>query len=130
MFSFVIISNNPDIADFIKDSFLSIGELYFESDDRIVVRDKNDDWIAFQPILDPSDDYELDELEAIREKIHNPKFYLMEGRVSEFKIENRFFAALKIFDNTIVDNDHGAILNLQEIKDRIELGMEWLKSRS
>jgi hypothetical protein len=49
-----------------------------------------DGWIAFQPINDIQYDYEINEIEEIKNEIKSPKFFLIEGRNGEINFSNRF----------------------------------------
>lgn len=130
MFSFLIISGNSSIFYLVRSALSKIGQVSPEADGRIVARDENGDWIAFQPILNISDDYEEGEMGAVLKMIENPSFYLIEGRWSESRLENKLLIELNDCGSVAIDNDHGAILSLHDVKERIDSGVEWLRSSS
>ncbi len=129
MFSFLIISNIDDISVNVYQAFSKIGVPEKQMAGRFVVEDLNgmkDGWIAFQPIENTQYDYEIEELEEIKKKIANPSFYLIEGRNGTVNFSNRFIQEFNPSGNVLIDNDHGMIVGLMEVKKRIESGEDWL----
>jgi hypothetical protein len=133
MFSFLIISNIENLSDNVYQVFSQIGAAKKESEGRLIVESSagmKDGWIAFQPIENIQYDYEIDELEKIKNQINNPSFYLIEGRNGIVDFSNNFIQKFNPLGNVLIDNDHGMIVKLVEIKRKIELKEDWLCSSS
>lgn len=133
MFSFLIISNIENLSDNVYQVFSQIGAAKKESEGRLIVESSagmKDGWIAFQPIENIQYDYEIDELEKIKNQIKNPSFYLIEGRNGIVDFSNKFIQKFNPLGNVLIDNDHGMIVELVEIKRKIELKEDWLRSSS
>ncbi len=133
MFSFLIISNIENLSDNVYQVFSQIGAAKKESEGRLIVESSagmKDGWIAFQPIENIQYDYEIDELEKIKNQIKNPSFYLIEGRNGIVDFSNNFIQKFNPLGNVLIDNDHGMIVKLVEIKRKIELKEDWLCSSS
>jgi len=129
MFTFLIISDFDRIADSAYQAFSEIGAPRRESDKRFVVESPNGmegGWIAFQPIDNAQYDYEMDELKEIKSRIKNPSFFLVEGRDGEKKFSTIFIQKFSPPDKVLIDNDHGLIADLMEIKKKTESGADWL----
>lgn len=129
MFTFLIISDFDRIADNVYQVFTAIGSPRNETNGRIVVespRGMEGGWIAFQPIENVQYDYEVDELEAIKSRIKNPSFFLIEGRDGEGKFSAAFIQKFCSPGTVLIDNDHGVIADLVDIKEKVESGMDWL----
>lgn len=129
MFTFLIISDFDRITDSVYQAFAAIGTPRSEPDKRFVVESSTGmegGWIAFQPIEDVQYDYGMDELEEIKSRIKNPSFFLVEGRDGEDKFSTIFIQKFSPPDKVLIDNDHGLIADLMEIKAKIESGADWL----
>ena len=129
MFTFLIISETKNISTNIYQAFSKIGVPEQESGGRFIVESPNgmkDGWIAFQPIIDIQHDYEADELAEIEKKVKNPSFFLIEGRNGTINFSDKFILEFNLAGKTMIDNDHGIISELSDIKDKIRSGEDWL----
>lgn len=129
MFTFLVISDFDRIADNVYQVFAAIGTPRNEINGRLLVESPegmDGGWIAFQPIEDVQYDYELDELEAIKSRIKNPSFFLIEGRDGEGNFSAAFIQKFFPPGIVLIDNDHGLIADLAEIKEKVESGADWL----
>ena len=129
MFTFLIISDFDRIAENVYQVFTEIGTPRYETNGRLLIESSTGmegGWIAFQPIENIQDDYEMDELAAIKGRIRNPSFFLIEGRDGEDKFSTAFIRKFCPPGRVLIDNDHGVIADLVEIKERIESGTNWL----
>jgi hypothetical protein len=133
VFNFLIISNAREIPTSVYRALSSIGSPREETGGRFIVENidgMKNGWIAFQPIEDVQFDYEMEEIEKIREIIENPSFYLIEGRNGEINFANHFIEKFNHPGKILIDNDHGLIADLNQIKRKIKLGKDWLHSSS
>ena len=129
VFSFLIISDFDRIYAGVYQAFCAIGTPKEELGGRLLVESVSgmkDGWIAFQPIENIQYDYEIDELEAIKKRIANPSFYLIEGRNGAVDFCNKFIQEFYPSGKVLIDNDHGMIAGLEEVKEKIKLGEDWL----
>jgi len=129
MFSFLIISDGVDISSNVYQAFSLIGSPRKETGGRFVVESiggMRDGWIAFQPIEDGQHDYEMEELDEIKKTVKNPSFYLIEGRNGVINFANEFIKKFSYSGNILIDNDHGLIADLTQIKINAELKKDWL----
>jgi len=133
MFNFLIISDTSDTPSSVYRAFSSIGIPRKEAEGRFIVESTGgmkDGWIAFQPIEDAQHDYETEELEAIRKTVKNPSFYLIEGRNGKVNFADEFIKKFTHSGKILIDNDHGLIADLVQVKKSIESGKNWLYSSS
>jgi len=129
MFSFIVISDLDNIFDRVFQAFSQIGSPRREAGGRLIVESSEgmkDGWIAFQPIESIQYDYEVDELKKIKHTISNPSFYLIEGRNGVVNFSNNFIQKLNPSGIILIDNDHGVIADLLEVKEKIKSGKDWL----
>lgn len=131
MFSFIIISDADRLYASVYRAFCAVGTPEEVLAERLQVESATgmkDGWIAFQPIKDIQYDYEDDELEKIKKKILDPSFYLIEGRNGVVNLSNKFIQEFNPSGKVLIDNDHGMITGLEEVKRKIILGEDWLHS--
>ena len=129
MFSFIVISDADRLYASVYKVFCAVGTPEEVLDGRLQVESATgmkDGWIAFQPIKDIQYDYEADELEEIKKKISDPSFYLIEGRNGVVNLCNKFIQEFNPSGKVLIDNDHGMITSLEEVKGKIKLGEDWL----
>jgi hypothetical protein len=129
MFTFLIISDADSISASAYQAFSAIGNPEENTRGRLVVESANgmkDGWIAFQPIENIQYDYETEELEEIKTLISNPSFYLIEGRNGVVNFSNVFIQNFSPSGKVLIDNDHGMIADLAEVKGKIQSGEDWL----
>lgn len=132
MFTFLIISNVENISACVHKAFSAIGTpevkggwLFVEGEGGM-----NDGWIAFEPMGSVEYDFEIDELDEINRRVENPLFYLIEGRNGVVSFSNRFIQEFDPLGKVLIDNDHGMIEDLIDVKRRIKSGEDWLHSSS
>jgi len=129
MFTFILISNAGNIFSTVHQTFSEIGSPKNEAGGRIFVETSNgmkDGWIAFQPIENIQYDYESKEIEYINNLIKNPSYYLIEGRNGNINTSNIFIKKISPLGETLIDNDHGMIVDLAEVKRHVESEKDWL----
>jgi len=129
MFTFLIISGDQNIAADVHQVFSTLGVPKQEPGGRFVVESASgmkDGWIAFQPIIDIQHDYDANELVEIGKKIKNPSFFLIEGRNGTVNFSNKFILGFNPVGKVMIDNDHGIIAELLDIKEKIRSGEDWL----
>jgi hypothetical protein len=129
MFRFLLISDINNISTSVYQAFSALGVPEKQMEDGLFVESESGmekGWIAFQPIKDAQYDYEINELEEIKNRISNPSFYLIEGRNGVINFSNDFIKNFVPSGRVFIDNDHGMIADLVEVKGKIEAGEDWL----
>jgi hypothetical protein len=123
MKSIVLIFDKEPILKFIAADYHRVGVLELQTDERMVITCRNG-YFIFN--IDPHaiEEFDASELEIIHASIRSPRFVHL-----EFTDENTVELALSELRPqglVLVDNDHGLISSLIEIKRRIETNENWL----
>jgi hypothetical protein len=120
--SVILISDKPfNLAAFGK-ACEANGRAYLQSDRRLVVEG---DWGWFALDCDQSlrADFDDEELAMLGRLIREPIF----GQLS-YRPNHAADMAIKLLplgDSVLVDNDHGLVLPVGEVRQRIQSGCEW-----
>jgi hypothetical protein len=129
MFTFLLISGAQNIAADIYKALSAIGVPQKKPDGRFFIENPHGmehGWIASRPLIDIQNDYEEDELVEIKKEIENPSFFMIEGRNAIINYSNEFILRFNSDGKTMIDNDHGIIVELSYIKEKIRAGEDWL----
>jgi hypothetical protein len=130
MFSFVLIFGDQDGEQRIRRSLESLGRVQEESGGRFVATaagGPEDGWIAYQPLSTIEDDFERQEIDALKRSIPVPKFALIEGRDEPKAIfSSSFIIGLSMQGTALVDNDHGMVATLEVVQRLAQSGVQWL----
>jgi hypothetical protein len=120
--SVILISIRPlDLVEFGR-ACESSGRVDCQSDHRLVVEG---DWGWFALDVDQSlrNDFDDTELAKVRQLIREPIFG--ELSYSDNRVVDLSIKLLPLADDVLVDNDHGVVLPVGEIRRRIKSGREW-----
>lgn len=131
MFSFIVISDVDRLYASVFQAFCAIGTPEEVQNGRLQVEvesEMKNGWIAFQPIDNVGFDYEVDEIKEIRKIIADPYFYLIEGRNGVVNVCDLFINEFCPSGEVLIDNDHGMIVGLEEVKEKARLGEDWIHS--
>jgi len=127
MKSYIIISQ--DTLDFSKIvNFLAIhGDTYFSSENRLVCEGDNA-WSAIEKSEHVRKEYSETEIEFIERIIPSPNFYIIE--FSTHFHANLYLKFIKDNGPFVIDNDHGALLNYEDIIRLNQSGLDWTEYRA
>jgi hypothetical protein len=122
MKSITIITDTPLELAALAESYKYAGQVRTESGKRMIV-EGDWGWFAFAIDEPPIDDFEASELHEVKSRISRPSFSLLEFR-------NTASAEIAILGlpsgrEIVIDNDHGLIVPIEEIRRRIREGSEW-----
>ena len=96
----------------IEDLFIAIGGQ--KQGGRRIMLEKSNSWLSIDKLSKPFCDYDELERETILSLIDNPTALLIEWRNDE--ILQDIFEKLSLDNNIVVDNDHGLICTLLDLK--------------
>lgn len=98
-------------------------DLAGRQNDRLLAED-GDHWIAARRCDALRDEYDELEMDIILSLFPDPSFVVVEGR--GLKLLNQVFLAADDTLDVLVDNDHGLICPVAEIRRRITEGRIWI----
>jgi hypothetical protein len=116
-----LLENFPNV---IRQPFV---DLAGRQDERLLAED-GDHWLAARRCDALRDEYDELEMDIILPLFPDPSFVVVEGR--GFKLLNQMFLAADDDLDVLVDNDHGLICPVAEIKRRIADGRIWIYEAS
>lgn len=125
MYTFIIIFNSAENIEYVNLFPENMKSFVRKEDDgRLILENKND-WIAINEVPYLLNDYDEKELEFIRSQgFVKPVFLLVEGKGEDFV--NYFVTNINNSLNLLIDNDHGVVRSIKEIKSLIETGYNWI----
>jgi hypothetical protein len=135
MLTLVLIST-PDVAQQLPEALLAnfpnvtrqpFVDLAGRQTDRLLAED-GDRWLAARRCDALRDEYDELEMDIILPSFPDPSFVVVEGR--GFKLLNQMFLAADDALDVLVDNDHGLICPVAEVKRRIMDGRIWIYEAS
>jgi hypothetical protein len=127
MFTYILVaslSSRPSTFSLIK----GMGNAHAEAGDRYAVHapgGMNDGWMAVEYLGAQVIGYDEDELADIKRLISDPCFFLVEGRDGAVNYSDNFIMQIDGSLGLLVDNDHGVIDSLADIKEKIANGIQW-----
>lgn len=124
MKSVVLISSCRIRIDDAAGVFKAVGSVYIEPSERVVVEG---DWGWFAIGLDESgDSFSGEETSNLEKILKTPFFAQLEYRNSASV--NLAIEHMPAAGEILIDNDHGALRPIEEIREMIQRGMEWQTS--
>jgi hypothetical protein len=123
MKSVILISDRPVDLRKIAEDYESLGSVDAQSSLRLVI-EGNWGWFAFNLEADLEDEIGEAEVTTIRQSINNPSYVQLEfSSACAVNIAISKFIPRGLI---LVDNDHGMLWSLEEVKRRIETNEDWL----
>jgi hypothetical protein len=110
-------------TNFAKVSRRPLVDLTGQTIDRLVVEEE-EQWLAIRRCDEIRDEYDEFETDVIRSHFTAPCFVVVEGR--GLGLANRMFREVDGALNFLVDNDHGLLCPVEDIKRRIDEGKGWV----
>jgi hypothetical protein len=130
MLTFVLISDFstaerlPEalLANFTNVARQPFVDIWGQCNERLVT-EQGSHWLAARRCDEIQSEYDEAEMEIIRPAYPEPSFVVVEGR--GLKLANRMFLEVDDDLDFLIDNDHGLICPVAEIKRRISEGRSW-----
>lgn len=123
MKSVILISDSPVDLRKIAEDYESFGSVDAQTSLRLVI-EGNWGWFAFNLETNLEDEINDAELTTFRHFINNPSYIQLEfSSVCAVNVAISKFTPRGLI---LVDNDHGMICSLEEVKRRIESYEDWL----
>jgi hypothetical protein len=128
----LIFISTPDVAQRLPEALLAnfpnvarqpFVDLTGREDERLLVED-GDHWLAARRCDALRNEYDELEMDLILPLFPDPSFVVVEGR--GLKLLNQMFLAAEDSLDVLVDNDHGLICPIAEIKRRIADDRIWI----
>ncbi|WP_131667651.1 hypothetical protein [Psychrobacter pygoscelis] len=130
MLSFIMISDES-LESLIYHCFSTLGTVQHQGDGSFYVQycdDISKGQLFYIPSEDLYQDYE-EEIVEIKKYIKKPFFHLLEFRNGDVNIADIFISKLSALSNIIIDNNHGEIMSLEDCKDRVLRGEDFMLSK-
>jgi hypothetical protein len=135
MLTFILISD-PSTAERLPEALLGsfprvtrqpFIDLLGQTNDRLVAEEGNQ-WLGARRCDAIGEEYDDAEMDVIRPFFSKPSFVVVEGR--GLGLVNRMFLGVDDGLSFLVDNDHGLICPVAEIKRRVNEGRSWIYETS
>lgn len=97
------------------ETWMTLMKGYISDEGQFIV-ETSDSWISIIRYDEVLDDYEEDEKELVRNLIRDPIPYLIEWRGDE--LLKQFVDKFPLNSGGVIDNDHGLICNISELKEK------------
>lgn len=122
MITFIcIVEKNPN-KDWLKEIIQHLKyNVHEESAGRLIAED-NKRWIAVSKYLDSEIEYDTSEKLFVKKILQSPQFILVES--NSHSLANELISSME-YGNFYIDNDHGMIAPLKQIKEHIESDLDW-----
>jgi hypothetical protein len=122
MRSVVVITNQPLDIHTLADAYKTSGHVDIQSDERLVIEGEWG-WFAFNRDKVLEEEFDEAELDELRRQVDAPSFAQLE--YSNSRAADIAILGLPVNGTTLIDNDHGLIAPVGEIRRRIQEGAGW-----
>jgi len=129
MRSIIIVTEKPLDLSKLDAAYKADGETSLQAPDRLVV-EGGWGWFALNRENAIEEEFDKSELEALRERIQVPTLSFAQLEFSNPRAGGIAVLGLPIDDKIIIDNDHGLISPIEEVKKRIRQGEDWFSATS
>jgi hypothetical protein len=125
MKSVILISDRPIDLDAFGEAFRAYGRVHRDpqSKSRIVIQLNEEGWFDVECDQSIHNEFDDEELVKLSQLIQAPVFAGIS--YSDDHVADVIIKLLPLAPDTLVDNDHGLVLPVEEIRKRIQSGRKW-----